>query len=81
MSDTPTAENRDLRDAIRLIIGRAIDVPWHQVAEREVEGYLAAIRELKAKAAPAATPTAGERPTATGTAPPAAVDAGQKPAP
>lgn len=40
-------ENRDLRDAIRLIVGRIQGIPWGEVPEREVEAYLRDIRRLK----------------------------------
>jgi hypothetical protein len=41
------AENRDLRDVVRLIIGRETGVPWYEVPEAAVDNYLAAARVLK----------------------------------
>lgn len=40
-------EIADLRDAIRLIVGRKSGVPWMNVRQDEVDGYLEAIRFLK----------------------------------
>ena len=37
----------DLRDAIRLMIGREMNTPWYEVPQRHVDGYVSAIRELK----------------------------------
>lgn len=41
-------EAADLRDAVRLIIGRSCGVPWDQVDQSEVAGYLEEIKKLKA---------------------------------
>lgn len=43
------AEAADLRDALRLIIGRSRDIPWHEIKQSEVDSYLTTIRKLKAK--------------------------------
>ena len=40
-------EVADLRDAIRLIIGREWGVPWSQVSQTEVDAYVEAVRKLK----------------------------------
>lgn len=42
-------ENRDLRDAIRLIIGRHTNQPWRNVPETDVDDYLKTIRKLKSQ--------------------------------
>lgn len=43
------AEADDLRDAIRLMIGRNTLSPWHRVPQSEVDLYLEQIRQLKEK--------------------------------
>lgn len=40
-------ENADLRDSIRLTIGMEANVPWPDVAQSHVDGYLKEIRRLK----------------------------------
>ena len=42
-------EITDLRDAIRLIIGRELGVPWPKVPMWQVDSYVDAIRSLKTK--------------------------------
>ena len=37
----------DLRDAIRLIIGRERGISWNEVNQRHVDGYIDAIRSIK----------------------------------
>lgn len=42
------AELADTRDAIRLLIGRATHIPWSQIPEEDVDGYVARIRKQEA---------------------------------
>lgn len=44
---TTLEELEDLRDAIRLMIGRASNVPWKDVPMSEVTAYVDEIRRLK----------------------------------
>lgn len=41
------AEVAELRNTIKLIVGRKINVPWTQVLEGEVDGWLEEYRRLK----------------------------------
>ncbi len=41
------AENANLRDAIRLLIGRQNGMPWNEVSQSDVDSYLAEIARLK----------------------------------
>lgn len=41
------ADNRDLRDALRLRIGMERNRPWHAVAEADVDGWLEHFRRVK----------------------------------
>lgn len=49
-------EVTDLRDAIRLIIGRDLGFAWHEVPQTEVDVYLDSIRTLKGNQRPATDP-------------------------
>ena len=42
--DKAAAEIRDLRDAICLLLGQPLNIPWHEVWEEGADEYLADIR-------------------------------------
>lgn len=45
------AENQQLRNAIKLIVGLDNNIPWQEVPDSEVDGFLAEVKRLGAKAA------------------------------
>ena len=40
-------ENQELRNTIKLILGRKLEVPWPEIPDSYVDGYLATFQKLQ----------------------------------